>query len=468
MLKHPLLILGILAFGAVIAYRAFAIPFTHDEATTWIYFRHFNIWTCTHNAECWGSANNHWLNTMLLQITGSLFGDNPLALRLPNVFAGVAYLICAALICARYVENYALRLAAFMLLCCHVYLVDFFSLARGYGLMVCGIIWGIYGMMRYIERLEPRWLLVSIGMLFFAILGNFTALLPWAAIGLGWLAWVIMLRKFNLVIRHGVYWALSAILLFFLLRFPIRILGTKGEFEWGAKTLWETGTNLLENLMDGIRYFGQNSFNYEFILVLIFIGLTFVGAALHTNSEKKNRVLLMLLFLLTNAIVVYAQQKITGAQTPVGRKSIYLIPFIFGALAMGLGLMKNNGTSSFIGIIISLAFIGHFIFTLELRSCREWYYDAYYPQLFSEIIPEGAASDSVSISSSWAFNPALVFYQRSVPLPIYGLKYQHKLEIDTSLQYYFVEASDTTGMTAKGFSVKKTIEYLYLYENDRY
>jgi len=135
---------------------------------------------------------------------------------------------------------------------------------------------------------------------------------------------------------------------------------------------------------------------------------------------------------------------------------------------MGLALMKNNGTSSFIGIIISLAFIGHFIFTLDLKTCREWYYDAYYPQLFSEIIPEGAASDSVSISSSWKFNPALVFYQRSVPLPIYGLKYNHKLEIDTTLQYYFVETSDTTGLAANGFEIDKTIGYFYLFKNRRY
>jgi len=467
MLKHVLLALGVIALGALIAYRAYVIPFTHDEASTWLNYRNLNVWSCYSNAQCWGTANNHWLNTFLMQRSSALFGDQVWALRLPNVLAGLGYFICAALICGRYLHNYALRFAGLLLLCAHVYLLDFFSLARGYGLMTCGVIWGIYGLLRYTEAWSRKWLIASIVSLVLGILGNFTGLIAWAAIGAGWLLYVIASGKYSFVLRHGIYWLGSAVLLFLLLQFPIRQLAGASEFAWGSANPFAMATDLMQNLLYGVRYFEDATYLYTVYLVVALIIVVLGMAIIIRKKESKNPVFLLILLLVLNVVIIATQQQLMDTQAPVGRKSIYLIPFVFGIFVLGLGLLRNTGTASFLGIIISLAFIGHLLRTLPMHSTREWFYDAYYPQLLSDVLPKGAASDSITMGSSWIFSPGLQFYQQSVPLPIGGLVYQRPLVIDSTMQFYFVEQADTAGMSQNGFDLEKRFGPFLLFKNQK-
>jgi hypothetical protein len=99
-------------------------------------------------------------------------------------------------------------------------------------------------------------------------------------------------------------------------------------------------------------------------------------------------------------------------------------------------------------------------------SCREWYYDAYYPELFSSILPDGSSGDSIKLGSSWIFNPSLTFYQKTKSLPVSGLNYQKPLAIDSSMQYYFVEQTDTSGMHLHGFLPEKNIGPFFLFKRD--
>ena len=365
MLRHTLVVIGVCALSALIAYRAYVIPFSHDEASTWLNFRELNLWSCLSNYFCWATGNNHWLNSLLLQWSASIFGEQPWALRLPNIMAGVAYLLCAALIVGKYVQNYGLQLAGFLFLSAHVYLLDFFSLARGYGLMTAGVIWGVYGMLRYIEKWEARWLVTAIIMLMFAIFSNFTALIPFVAIGIGWLLWVLISGKFNLVFRHGAYWLGSGLILFFLLRYPVRTVAGSGALEWGAAGIKEMGVDLLRNLLYGVRYFEDATFLYALYALLAVLGLILLISIFHKRKDIKHPICFVALLLVMNIVVIALQMKITGSHAPEGRKTIFLIPIIFTLVACGMGLLKNSGTASLIGIIIT---------TLTIRKCFQLYY----------------------------------------------------------------------------------------------
>ncbi len=459
------LVLGILSMAILIAYRSYVIPFTHDEASTWLNYRHINVWSCISNAACWGTANNHWLNTLLLQWSASLFGEDVWALRLPNVLAGIGYLICAGFISTRYTKNQGLQCAGFLLLCGHVYLLDFFSLTRGYGLMASGVIWGIYTMLRYIEKYELSWLTISLSALSLAILSNFTALLPWSTMALGWFVWLMVNKKFNLLIRHGVVWLVNAGILFFLLRFPIKTLAGSGEFDWGAANVWLMAKDLMVTLLYGARYLGDHTSLYLLAGLIVFAIVICCLALLIKKHESTPPLIFMALLLLLNIFVIILQQKTTGSLAPIGRKSIYLIPFIFGFLALGLALIRNMKTGLVVGGLLSLALILHLDRTLLMKSCREWYYDAYYPTVISAIFPEGSLSDSIRLGTSWIFNPALRYYQMTIPLPISGLVYQKPIVIDATMQYYYVEPQDSIGMTANGFVLEKRIGPFLLFKN---
>jgi hypothetical protein len=464
MRKNWFLWLCVVVIGSVITYRATVIPFTHDEASTWLNYRHINAWSCISNAACWGTANNHWLNTILLQWSASLFGEGSLALRLPNVFAGIGYLICASLMVSRYLKNPLLQLAGFFLLCTHVYLLDFFSLARGYGLLAFAVLWSVYGIVRYLEVYEARWLVVCLAFLTFGILANFTGLLPWAAIGFAWFIYLLMNGKTRLIFSHGVFWLADACLLFLLLRFPIKTLAGSGEFEWGANNVWETVKDLIVSLLYGSRYLGDQTTIYLFWLFCFFIAGIIFSLFKNKNQEQRHTLMLMTLLLFSNFFIIFLQHTITGSLTPVGRKSVYLIPFIGGFFAVSLSLIRNYKSGVVIGGLISIIMLLHFIRTLPVRSCREWYYDAYYPELIQTVFPLRSKSDSVRLGTTWIFNPSLRYYQQTIPLPVAGLDYIKPLVPDSTMQYYFVESSDTTEMAKNKFYLEKRIGPFYLFK----
>ncbi|MEP6795659.1 MAG: hypothetical protein ABJB16_15120 [Saprospiraceae bacterium] len=465
MKRNWFLILIALVLAFLLAYRSWSLPITHDEASTWLNYRHLNVWSCISNAACWGTANNHWLNTLLLQWSAFMFGDMPWALRLPNVLAGIGYIICAVLISIRYTHHKGLQCAGLLLICGHTYLLDFFSLARGYGLMASGVIWGIYGMLRYIEKFELQWLIISSCALTLGILGNFTALLPWAVIGMSWLIWVVAIGKYHLLFRHGLVWLFNAIILYLFLNYPIHMLAKSGEFAWGSKNVWQMVSDLIINLLYGERIFGENSSLYILIALSTLGVVICCFALLKKHQPSRYAVVFMALLVVLNILVIILNQKITGSLPPIGRKTIYLIPFIFVFFVLGLQFIRRNRWAVVVGVLISILLVYRLPINAHSNYCREWYTDAYYPDLFKSILPGGPSSDSIHLSSSWIFNPSLSFYQQSIPLPLGGLAYQRPLVIDSTLDYYYVEASDSIGMNAKGFVLHQNIGPFFLFRN---
>lgn len=460
-----LLIPAVVILVVIIAVRAYIMPVTHDEVATWALYLPKNLFGCVSDPECWGTANNHWLNSFLMQCSAAAFGEEALALRIPNIIAGGLYLLCAALISTRYLGTQGQQLAGFLLLTAHPYLLDFFSLARGYGMMTAGVIWGVFGLLRYTEDFRPKWLLISILSFFLAVLSNFTALMPWAAGGVCWFLWILFFRKNNLIIRHGLYWLLSAALLLLLLYVPIKTLAANEEFKWGAGSVIATGVDLMVNLLYGKRYLGEKSAEYFlWIIAGLIVAIAFLSFIIRTK-EIRFRILLLFIMLAVNILLIIINKEVSGAQSPVGRKSIYLIPYLFGVLALGLYYLGENISGKIAGYIIAGLMTWHLINTLHIKSNREWYYDAYYPELFSVILPEGSSSDSVYLSSTWIFQPALHFYQRTDSLPIGGIPYQRPLVIDTTYDYYYVELPDTVGMGAGGFVYDRQIGSFYLFRN---
>src|ERR1043166_8151742 len=72
--------------------RAFLVSFTHDEGLTVMEYA-TRPWAVINNVN-W--TNNHLLNTWLCRLNLDWFGPSQIALRWPNVFAGLLYIIFAA------------------------------------------------------------------------------------------------------------------------------------------------------------------------------------------------------------------------------------------------------------------------------------------------------------------------------------------------------------------------------------
>lgn len=96
---------------------------TYDEAYTFLNY--------VLNREIFSTAlaNNHPLNTATI-ISTTIFGEGVLFIRLPNIIFGLFYLAISYLISVRS----KLSVLTFFILTLCPYLIEFFTLARGYGL----------------------------------------------------------------------------------------------------------------------------------------------------------------------------------------------------------------------------------------------------------------------------------------------------------------------------------------------
>lgn len=125
-----LLCLSLVLF-AYAATRAHLVSFTYDE--TYTYMEHVRKDLFYQTAFDQMGGNHHLLNVWGMWLSRKLFGESEFALRLPNLLAYAVYLAASAGIALR-ARSALLAIGCFLLLNVHPYLIDFFSLARGYGL----------------------------------------------------------------------------------------------------------------------------------------------------------------------------------------------------------------------------------------------------------------------------------------------------------------------------------------------
>ncbi|MCB0598169.1 MAG: hypothetical protein KDD28_29090, partial [Phaeodactylibacter sp.] len=140
MLRHQRLLTLCLALllGALLAYtsyRAATLSMTHDESASYNWFRDTNIFTCFYSKDCWYNANNHLLNTWGWQQTVRLLGVSEWTVRLPNLLAHLLYLLCSLAVVRSVADRFWVGLAGFAFINFNPYLLEFFGLARGYGLV---------------------------------------------------------------------------------------------------------------------------------------------------------------------------------------------------------------------------------------------------------------------------------------------------------------------------------------------
>lgn len=133
--------------AAYLVTRAFLVPMTYDEAATYLRYIDAAPWALFD----FSVATNHLLNSVLTRLSSQLMGDAPWALRLPNVLAGVGYMACAGVLLRR-ADRGTVGLAGFVLMVANPYLLDYFSLSRGYGLAIALLTGSVYFLLRWLEQ----------------------------------------------------------------------------------------------------------------------------------------------------------------------------------------------------------------------------------------------------------------------------------------------------------------------------
>lgn len=129
--------LSLLVLWILIWKHAFDMDITHDEAYS------FHLIKTNYYRAMAGSANTHWLNSFFMKLFDVLFGDSPVYLRIHSILA-FPFFAHAIFHLSSTIKSKPLQLLLYCIIVFNPYLLDFFSLARGYGLALTFQAWTLF------------------------------------------------------------------------------------------------------------------------------------------------------------------------------------------------------------------------------------------------------------------------------------------------------------------------------------
>lgn len=360
------------ALFAATVYRAVTYPFTHDEALTYAGFTSEPFWA--------GDANNHLLNTWLMRVCAMAFGTSELSLRLPNLLAFLLYLVCAMLLLER-IDSTLTRVAGFVLLAMNPFVLDFFALARGYGLAMAFLLASLWLLLRGSLRSS----LAAGALAVLASLAFLNAFIPIAAVVL----WLLVRQN-----RVREAWFAGAACAAFLLVIGLEVLrlADGGRLYFGGERGFIEDT--LFSLVRATLYVRSSS---EGVLAFLVIATFFALAFRRTP---------MFVILCGAVLLTLLEHSLAGTRFPVERVALYYIPLF--ALALIFAIRGKSGIA--VSAVIVFLGVWHFARTFDVHTNRTWPYDAHNKEILEKINRERGGR-KVRAGVSWQFEPSLNFYR---------------------------------------------------------
>lgn len=339
-------VLGTLLFVYLLLRAIFVGPM-HDELATLFYYIDYGVF--------WGKgmlidANNHLLNSFLGKVCYSFFGDHIWAIRLPNVLSFLIFFYASYKISLTLKNNF-LRYVLLLSFSCIPYVLDYFSLSRGYGLSMAFLFLGVYWAMQLIKSYN-LWLLI--GMLFsflLAIYANLNVIFT-AVIIIGYLLlkWALQAKKTH-TWKPVIVYVILVLVFIIGLYIPVEyafILKENGALYYGnLNGLWSTtGASLSELVLMSKAVF----FKYLFLSLILF----FVAFLLYKWRSSPRRILdhssiIWITLFLGNLLILVALRWIMKINYPEDRVGMQLIFLLFGCILFVLDEMPKV---SFLGIIL--------------------------------------------------------------------------------------------------------------------
>lgn len=458
-IRNSVALLFGLAAWSLVFYKALAIPVTHDEVATMVHYLNYSTWEIMMYPDPW--PNNHILNTLLAKYSMAIFGVEQWAARLPNVLSFVLYFYAAYRICQLFFEQENLLfLGGLAIFLFNPFMLDFFSLCRGYGmsnaLLLTAAMWSLQGFMRRNER--ALWLSLLFAVL--AAYANFTVLIFWCAIN-GMLFFYFLDGYINdrntktLFTKLGLQLA-GALAFAALIYTPIKKMQSTNQFEyWQSNSFFQdTILSLVDNTRYGSVVLGISNAYWALLVMLAFFA---AGGYLcyYWGKTSRRTIFTMPLFvafsILSLTLIVDTLQTII-LHTPnlTTRTALLYYPLFILLIVSALQHLHifQPRFSRVVGGAMIVLSILHLSRTVTLDRVREWWYDANTFQV-QKILRQDANNEPITLSTNWHFHRSFDFYAQTGKTPWIELQAYSK-EIDTTAQAQFYYVFDSDFETLQG------------------
>jgi uncharacterized membrane protein len=433
----PLILLACL-LSAYVSLRAYIIPITFDEAANYLEFTRRGLLSPFHLPFPHFAANNHLLNSWLTWLTTNLLGVSELTLRLPVLTAHILFLYYTARLSSEFSSS-LLRLSSFVVLNVNPYVLDFFSVARGYGLafgLLAGSLWYLY---RFFQtHFEPRY---SVASTVFAILAV-TAHLTLVHFLIALCAVIVLAGTFSAPtgdpflqkLFHAIRANAMALTLVSVFLLPtlvvIREFRRAGTFFYGGTTsFWQdTVLSLFDRSLYDTHYPGSTraaiTTSSELSQLLGIIAILIVTIALVVSIKRLAKPVqpgqlylpALVFLLLSSSVASIAQHHLLNVLYLTGRTGLYLLllfAFVLVVLANEMAAASKLWQYG-LGVVALLLTI-HFANCFNLRYVLEWKLAADMKEMLQDIeelksdAPVGRGNTAVGVNLE--FEAPLNYYR---------------------------------------------------------
>jgi MFS family permease len=452
---------------AYTVYRSAHISFVYDESVTYLDFVKGSFRNVF--AYPYLTANNHVLNTLLMKIV-LLFGPpSDLLLRAPNLLAHVVFMISSWYLLAGK-KDYLVRLCAFIFLNCNPYLIEFFSMARGYGLSLGFMMASLLFLKLFIQRFDNKWIFFQFLSLFCAglsVLAGFMMTAYYAALGLVMLSWI-----FHRIFRHGASWKifiyfiatglLVSVPLFGYVVPKILQLNAAHQLYFGGTTgFWYDTVRPFFNLV--LHYKPHPEILDYFFLILVIATAILPGIILgflllknKLESLEKNYFFISIyLIMMTCVVISFVEHYLLKVPWLTERTALFLL-LLFGLNAWFLldYLYRSNRSMKWIALIFGAASVanmaasantvGFLIFQDQTKNAMHHLEEDYHASHYTTV---------KTLNVIWVYAPTAEYYRQ--------VNHDDWLKIDktgkdSSADYFIVGENDIGDFKPGKYIVMKT------------
>ena len=444
---------------------------TCDEAYTVQVLARQPLWDLISYKDSY--TNNHILNTVLIKGLFSLFGMNHSLARVPNIAAFVLYFFFCYRLAKRFISEDWVSLMFMGVMICNPYLLDFFALARGYGLAIGCMMGSIYFLARYIHDKNNRSLVFSLLMSVLSVYAQF-ALLHFH-LGLNLLLVVYHWGYYaqNRIVKQLLYGlgmqAAGLAVLVFLIYLPVTAIIRDNQIAYyGTRGFWQdTISSLLFHSIYAQGYFSDNTLdifkNLTLVLfgvVILFLAVQLVKKHLIKSGKTYPSVLAVSLFIGT-ALSVILQFHLLGNQYVNDRTALFFYPLL--AMMMPIVAVWSFELSNKLGIVITLLFIvfslNHVKRSYSIDFYREWWYDVHTYEILDFLKLEYDKSNKqqpIRFNMTWMFNPSFTYHrEKGNMMWIAPLRYDKKPDTINVYDFYYCTRDEMPALEKQYEKIKE-------------
>lgn len=357
-MEYRLVVVAFVLLWIYLFVRAWSVFYVHDEIVTkWSYIIHWNPFPNQGAID----ANNHFLLSLLAGFFTRLFhSDSMFVIRLASVLAFPIYFWSAYRLKPFFKQSwnfYGLLIA----LTTTSFLIDFFSLARGYGLALAFLVFSIQQTFVYVYSAKKRALIGALIGWILAVYASLT-LLPLMLFGM-------LLIGFHTFRIKAYFWLIPFLVAFVPIGYFIDYTFTLKELG----LLYYGGTDgfFPATVHSITRYVWYAEGLWLDVLLTFLMG--FIGfLAMKTFWKTKNPVapkLLFALFLFAGLASIFIQHWFLDVNYPEDRAALFLVVVFFGALFFALDELEKWTWPSRICVLSSMAL---FVLNLNFTHTHMW------------------------------------------------------------------------------------------------